>query len=132
MSQEDVEIVRQFFDAFLDGPRALERVAHEDVVYVEDPKWPGADTYEGRDAVIECWSRYDELLGEGAAAYVKDIRDAGEEVVAIVRVAGRTRDTGIPYDHTWGYTCRTTDGAVSYFRAWFSPAEALEAFGLSE
>ena len=131
-----METVREFFDAFfdafLDGPQALERVAHEDIVYVEDPKWPGADTYEGRDAVIECFSRYDEILGEGAAASVEDIRDAGEEVVAIVRVAGRTRDSYVPYDHTWGYTVRTADGAVSYFRAWFSPAEALEAAGLSE
>ena len=124
--------VREFFDALLDGPESLERVAHEDVVYVEDPKWPGADTYKGRAAVIECWSGYDELLGEGATAFVEHVRDAGSEVVAIVRVAGRTRDSGIPYDHTWGYTCRTTDGAVSYFRAWFSAAAALEASGLSE
>jgi ketosteroid isomerase-like protein len=132
MSEENVEIVRQFFDSLVDGPGALERVAHEDVVYVEDPKWPGADSYEGRDAVIECWSRYDELLGEAVAIDVEEIRDTGEEVVAVVRVRGQARDSGIPYDHAWGYTCRTADGAVCYFRAWFNPAEAFEAAGLSE
>jgi ketosteroid isomerase-like protein len=132
MSQENVEIVRQFFDRFLDGPEGLRQVAHENVVYVEDPQWPGASTYQGREAVVECWSGYDEVLGEAVAFSVVDIRDANEGVVALVRVSGRTRESDLPYEHTWGYLCRTANEKVVYFRAYLSPEEALEAAGLSE
>jgi hypothetical protein len=38
--------------------------------------------------------------------------------------------SGIPFDHTWAYTCRMEDGRLSYFRAYFNPGEALEAAGL--
>jgi anti-anti-sigma factor len=41
----------------------MQRLAHQDVVYVEDPKWPGHDIYRGQEAVAECWSRYDQLIG---------------------------------------------------------------------
>jgi hypothetical protein len=47
-------------------------------------------------------------------------------------VSGRTRKGGIPFDHTWGYLCRVDDGRLSYFGAYFNPAEALEAAGLEE
>jgi ketosteroid isomerase-like protein len=132
MSQENVEIVRRFFDVFLEGPEGLKRVAHENVVYVEDPKWPGAGTYRGREAVFECWSRYDELLGEAVSVSVVDVRDADDKVIALVRVAGRTRESALPYEHTWGYLCRTDEGRVIYFRAYLSPGEAFEAAGLRE
>jgi ketosteroid isomerase-like protein len=134
MSEENVEIVRGFFESIGragETPLGLmQRLAHEDVVYVEDPKWPGGDTYRGQEAVAECWSSYDEVMGEAVTASVTDVRDAGGQIVAIVRVSGRTRESGIPFDHTWGYTCRMEDGRLSYFRAYFNPGEALEAAGL--
>ena len=130
MSGENVEAVRRFFEAFLDGPEGLRRVASHDVVYVEDPKWPGAGSYRGLESVMECWSKYDELMGDEASASVLDLRDAGDAVVAVVRVSGQTRDAGVPYDHTWGYLCRTENGKVTYFRAYFDPREALEEAGL--
>jgi len=138
MTAENVQVVRRFFEALADAGRAstpaedlMQRFAREDVVYVEDPRWPGSDTYRGDVAVGECWSKYDELLGDAAAVSVVEVRDAGNEVVAIVQVSGRARESGVPYDHTWGYVCRTEDGRLSYFRAYLDFAEALEAAGLS-
>jgi ketosteroid isomerase-like protein len=138
MSHEKVEIVRRFFEAIARVGQGettlglLQRLAHQDVVYVEDPKWPGSDTYRGQEAVAECWFRYDELMGGAVTVSVVDVRDLGDQTVATVRISGRTRESGIPFDHTWGYICRMTDAKVSYFRAYFDPAEALEAAGLSE
>jgi ketosteroid isomerase-like protein len=138
MSQENVEIVQRFFEAIVagDGTTPLEdglqQFAHEDVVYVEDPSWPGGDTYRGQEAVRDCWSDYDDLLGESASISVEETCDAGDEVVAVVRVSGQTRESRIPYDHTWGYVCRIKDDKLSYFRAYLNAEEALEAAGLSE
>ena len=65
MSEENVEIVRKAFDS--KGARSFEETAeiywHPDIVYVEDPRWPGAATYTGRDAVLACFQAYMEALG---------------------------------------------------------------------
>ncbi len=139
MSRENVEPVRRFFEAFADAPEdrearsALwESLTAEDVVYIEDPKWPGSDRYQGRDAVRACWEAYEELLGDATVFTTEDIRAAGDEVVAIVEVAGQARESHVPYAHTWGYICRVDGGRLSYLRAYFDPAEALEAAGLPD
>jgi ketosteroid isomerase-like protein len=125
----DVEVVRRFFEALVAGVEGAASLMRPDVVYVEDPKWPGGGSYEGRQSVVDCWSRYDELLGEGAVISVLESREGTAAIAAVVRVSGRTRETGVPYDHTWGYEFRIDDGEVAYFRAYFSPAEAFEAAG---
>jgi ketosteroid isomerase-like protein len=137
MSQENVEAVRRFFTALSDAPEdrevrsALwETLIAEDVVYIEDPKWPGSDRYQGRDAVRACWEAYEELLGEAAVFTMEDIRAAGDEVVAIVEVAGEARESHVPYAHKWGYICRVGGGRLSYLRAYFDSDEAFEAAGL--
>src|SRR5205085_427451 len=62
MSQQNVEIVRQMFELTLDA--AAERYWDADIEYHEDPRWPGASTYRGREAVLRCWKGYTEALGE--------------------------------------------------------------------
>jgi len=63
MSEDKLEIVRRFFEAIdttgqgtssssIDD--AMRETADEDVIYVEDPQWPGSATYRGREAVAEC------------------------------------------------------------------------------
>jgi hypothetical protein len=76
------------------------------VVYIEDPKWPGSDRYQGRDAVRACWEAYEELLGDATVFTTEDIRAAGDEVVAIVDVAGQARESHVPYAHKWATSAR--------------------------
>jgi ketosteroid isomerase-like protein len=139
MSQENVEIVRRFFEALGTAPDesdenvdTWERLTSEDVVYVEDPRWPGSDTYEGREAVKACWEAYAETLGVATTISLREIHDAANHVVAVVTVAGRTRESDVPYEHTWAYVCEADADRLTYFRAHFDPKEAFEAAGLSE
>lgn len=127
MSSESIEVVRGFFEAMSRGEPF--ELGHEELVYVEDPKWPGSDVYRGRDAVAECWAQYVEVLGDEITVTLRELRGVGDQVLAIVEVAGRSRETGIPFDHTWGYRCRTRDGRLSYLRAYFDPAEAVAEAG---
>jgi ketosteroid isomerase-like protein len=136
MSQENVEIVRRAFEGA--GARGLDETAqsywHPEIRYVEDPRWPGASTYEGRDAVLNCFKRYAEGLGhvEDFAVTVERVFDAGARQVPFVRVQGRASASGLPHEHLWGYVVEISEGRMIYFRAYYEPGEALEAVGLSE
>ena len=133
MSEGDVEIVRQAF-----ANRALRETAktywHPEIEYVEDPRFPGAASYAGREAVVRCWLDYLEAMGDDktTTVTVEDVFDAGERQVALVRFQGRATGSGIPFDHLWGYVVQVMDGQLAYIRAYHEPAEALEAAGISE
>ena len=134
MSQENVEVVRKAFDGA--GARSIEQTAktfwHPDITYVEDPRWPGASTYKGRDAALRCFKQYMESLGreEDFDLRVERVFDAGERQVPFVRVHG-TSTSGVPHEHLWGYVVEVKEGLIAYFRAYYWPWDALEATGLS-
>jgi ketosteroid isomerase-like protein len=136
MSQENVEIVRKAFDS--KGARSFEETAeiywHPDIVYVEDPRWPGAATYTGRDAVLACFQAYMEALGseDDMEVSVERVFDAGRCQVPFVRVKSRASTSGLPHEHLWGYVVEVRNERIAYFRAYYEPKEALEAAGLSE
>jgi ketosteroid isomerase-like protein len=102
-----------------------------DIVYVEDPRWPGAGQYEGRDAVLRCFQSYVEALGAGdeVSVSVERIHDAGRHQVPFVRFQGRS-PSGVPHEHLWAYLVETRDRRIVYLRAYYDPEEALEAAGL--
>jgi ketosteroid isomerase-like protein len=135
MSQENVELVRR---AFQTGERGLEETAeqywHPEVEYVEDPRWPGASRYKGRDAVLRCFQNYTDALGheDDIEVTVERVLDAGERQVPFVRVKSRASTSGVPHEHLWGYVVKVAGERVIYFRAYYEPSEALEALGLSE
>jgi ketosteroid isomerase-like protein len=99
----DVDAVRRYFEALGRAQDAFDRgLAHDDLVYVEDPKWPGGSTYRGREAVRACWEGYVEVLGRDIVVAIDDVKEVGDQVVAVVRVSGVSTETEIPFDHKWG------------------------------
>jgi ketosteroid isomerase-like protein len=99
---------------------------HPDVVYEEDPGWPGASTYRGRDEVRTAFEGYREVLGQPSMS-VDEVIDAGEQVVALIRMVGISSTADVPWDHVWAYRCRIKDGQLVYLRAYWDPEEALAA-----
>jgi ketosteroid isomerase-like protein len=136
MSRENVELVRGAFESFAsDGlTRSAESYLAPDAEYVEDPVWPGASTYEGRDEVVACFRAYTEALGreEDWSITVERVFEAGERLVPFVRFASAASASGVPHDHLWAYVVEVRDGRIAYLRAYYDPQEALEAVGLSE
>ena len=131
MSQENVEVVRQMFEVGLDA--AAERFWDANIEYHEDPRWPGASSYRGSEAVLQCWRGYMEALGdEDSVSVGVEALDASERgVVAIVRYSGHA-PSGLPFEHTWGYVVQVEAGRIVDIRAYYEATEALEAVGLSE
>ena len=133
MSQENVEIVRQGFGLGLDA--AAERYWDANIEYHEDPCWPGASSYRGREAVVQCFRDYFEALGaeDVTSIGVERVLDASDRgVVAFIRFSGQAPASGLPHQHLWGYVVKVEGERIVYFRAYYEPTEALEAVGLSE
>jgi ketosteroid isomerase-like protein len=132
----DLEILRRMWAEMLSSTpvemddAAAERWWHPEIEYVEDPKWPGSTTYRGREAVIRAWHGYLEVFGS-VEMKVEGLRDAGDEVVALVRLRGISKGGDVPFEHLWAYVCRVREGQLAYQRAYWDPREALEDAGVS-
>jgi len=132
MSQENVQVIREGYDAFNGGNI-------EGVVATLDPDiewWPAADEpitepYRGHDG-------YRSLVAE-IRDYVPDLQAEIEEVFAVadrvvtcVRFWGRGRDSGVPVEIRETNVARFRDGKIVEVREYREKAEALEAVGLAE
>jgi ketosteroid isomerase-like protein len=131
MSSENVEIVRRAYEAFnIDDPEAAIALLDPDVEWTLPAHFPDAETWRGRDRVVEglrsMASSFDSLNLE-----VHELIDAGDRVVALVHIQGRAAVTGLDLSgmgvdgHIW--TLR--DGRVMAVRMYGGTDEALAEIG---
>ena len=127
MDPDELRLYEQGSEAYAE--RGLEGLAEswdEDVVYEEDPLWPGAGTYRGREAVLARFKEYEEQLGRGAATTDEIVERRGG-VVIVWRHAGVTPGSGVPFEHRWAWLVQAREGRAVHIRAYFDPEEALRA-----
>jgi ketosteroid isomerase-like protein len=134
MSQEDVEVVRQAFQAFAN--RGLDAMAE---FWDPDIDWRAAEgaiddvgEMHGPVAVrryIQDWiDTFDD-----ASIVVEELRDVGDDrVLSIQRVKGRAKLSGIETDLRYAVVSTVRDGKVVRGREYLSIDEALETVGLRE
>jgi len=130
MSQENVEVVRRMWEAFL-------RRDFEEAVAAFDPdvEWDGTNLPDGRvsrghEAIRDhtarwasTWDRWTVELGEFIGA--------GDEVVLFIREKGLSKN-GIEMDERHAEVYTVKDGKIVRRRGFSDGKEALEAVGLSE
>jgi ketosteroid isomerase-like protein len=135
MSQEDVQTIRQGYEAFNRGDIEwmIARLDPE-IVWEEAAEVPGSCSYGGIHAVrayLESFARqWEEIRFEP-----ERILDAGEQVVALVRMAARGRASGAQVDARLAHVYELREGRgmrVLRVRTFFDRERALEAAGLSE
>ena len=132
MSQENVEIVRRRFEAFNRGDLpAMLALTDPDVEWWDraDDPW-GATHHRGRDACMKHLAE----ISEDAELHIEalDYIDAGDLVVVPVRLVGRGRASGVPFDEKEVHVFRLRDGLVIETREYRDLSEALAAVGLAE
>ena len=131
MSQENVEIVRRMWDAFLDADFATAFAFSDPDIEWDGTNLPDGQIGRGSAAVMDHIRRWADQWDEWTVE-VERIIDAGDErVVVLIRERGRSK-SGVEMDehHAELYTLR--DGLVVRRQGFSDPNEALEAVGLSE
>ncbi len=134
MSQENVEVVRQLAGAFNDGSiEGMRPLLDADLVWYEDPSFPEAGVYRGRDE-WEAYARqfiaeFSELRYEPSPG---ETIEAGDNVVMNLLIHGRGTASGAEFDLSawWAFTLR--GGKVVRCFSYLDRDRALEAVGLRE
>lgn len=132
MSAENVEIVRRGYAHVIATGELLEEIAHPDFVWDMSTfgNWPERQTYDGIEGTRE-------FLADWTSAWedwrldVRELLDAGDEVVAIVHQSGRSKTTGLEVDMHFAQVWTLRDGKQTRMRMYADPDEALRATGLA-
>jgi ketosteroid isomerase-like protein len=133
MSQENVELARHFYAVLnAEGFNNTENLVHPDIEFIDSPTLPDASRYVG-EAAVRGFGEEAMERGWDGHWWVQEILDAGDEVVVVWQMRGRSaHGGGFPFDETVAHVCLFEDGKVRRVRAFLSRAEALEAAGLEE
>jgi ketosteroid isomerase-like protein len=134
MSQENVEIIRQQFEAFNGGDRAaFLGLYDEDIVLHIAPPSIDAGSYYGAEEVERQYSRLFAPFGKTYRVEIDELIDAGDSVVVFSRAKGRGRRSGVEVEGLPAcgiFTMR--GGKIIRIDHPADRAEALEAVGLLE
>jgi ketosteroid isomerase-like protein len=87
--------------------------------------------YRGPDAAAQYCAAVDESW-DNLAWEIEDMRDSGNWVLALGRIRGEGRGSGVTIDARAGWIARFSDGVLTSFRTYADRSEALKAVGLSE
>jgi ketosteroid isomerase-like protein len=134
MSQENVEIVREGWDAWFRGDtNALFALYDPEIVWdmTHYRQWP-EPTYRGTEGVrrfltewLEVWEDYEVGVDEVLAA-------PDGRVVSLAWQRGKGRHSGLAMEMEWGQIATVSEGKMTRIENYDNRGEALEAAGLSE
>jgi ketosteroid isomerase-like protein len=133
MSQENVEIVKEFTRLFEGGDRDGWREYFDpDVVWdTSASSWPSAGVFHGHEGVerffrdwLGTWSDYE--------IATQEYLDAGDSVVIVFRQRGTGRESGVQIERDFFAVYDLRESKVVRYRMYDSRDEALEAAGLRE
>lgn len=130
MSQQNVAVVRAIHEALARGesPAAIE-LLHPDIEYVNPPGAVEPGTRRGvaayEDALRSMHEAFEDLRIE-----VREIIDAGDQVVVLASYTARGRSSGMQRQHDDGYLWTLRDGKAVRFEWFHNQADALHAAGL--
>jgi ketosteroid isomerase-like protein len=132
MSRDNVELVRRAYEAWNSGePEAALELLDPDVEWHMAPNFPDAQSWHGRDAVVQGLT---EMTGawKGLRVDVQELIDAGERVVALVRFHGQAALTGLDLEGASvdGQVWTIQGGRAVDVRMYNGRSDALKAVGL--
>ena len=133
MSQEDVELTRQAYEAWNDGD--LDWLLDH---MTEDFEFRPGLGFSDIDAVVrgkDGWRRFAEMWREAwddITVSVERIEDLDDRIVALLTFDGRGRGSGVEVSIRVGHVATVREGQVSKLTSIAGWDEALEAMRLSE
>ena len=128
MSEGDVARARAALAAFGTGDLDhLMRQFHPDFVGVVPPELSAEpDTYRGHAGIRRYLESFREYV-DGLRFVPEDIIDAGDAVVVAMRIEGRGRGSGVPFEQRLANRITVRDGLIDSMTAYATIDEALAA-----
>ena len=106
-----------------------ERLWDHAIVYEEGPDWPGAGTFEGRDAILARFREYTDVLGE-MELQVEELDELdGDRVLVILHAFGHSA-AGVPMERRWAYVLTIRERKLVHWRADMDPERIRRELGL--
>jgi ketosteroid isomerase-like protein len=131
MSQENVEVVRDYFRAWNAGDmEAVRELYYPDAVMEAMPDWPEPGPFVGRDAVMQELNHVRAAFDRDSVEFLSDLVAVGDRVIARTGWHGFGR--GPQSDMEWTTVSTIRDGRILKVQYFWDHAEALEAAGLRE
>jgi ketosteroid isomerase-like protein len=135
MSQENLEVVRQFIEAARSGDHAIEAfiaVSDPCMEHTRLPAASGPETYSGHDGLRRWFTDMADLWQEWRNEIEELVEVGPDTVAARMRFIAVGRDSGVPVEARLGLVCVVAEGKVLRSRTYESGEAAFEAVGLSE
>jgi ketosteroid isomerase-like protein len=134
MSQENVEIVREYFETVNDGDFAEAMRYYSDDVELVVPAeaFLEAGSFKGKDAVGLWFGNWFRAFQRGYQFDLDEIRHVGDAVFVLARHGGRGKASGAEVRSTIAYLFRVGDGHIGKIELFQDGPSALKAAGLSE
>ena len=131
MSQENVEVVRAFFQAWNAGNiDALRELHHPDAILRPPEDWPESEPLVGVESVMRGYEQLRETWDADALELISDFIDAGDRVAVRYIWRGTGHGPEANFEITLVFTVRK--GRILFLEYFWDHTEALETLGLSE
>jgi ketosteroid isomerase-like protein len=128
MSQKNLEIVREAFDAWERGDidAILER-CDEDIVITQAAELPGVEPQQhGHSGVLEAFAIWPEQWDDFRISIVRSF-ETGDQVVVTTDQSGRSKHSGIEVTTQFTFLFKLRAGKITEWRIFMREPEALEA-----
>jgi uncharacterized protein len=132
MSQENIKTVRNAAAAFNRGDLDawLEYLADDIDYRAAEGALDDRGPMHGKEAVRAYAQEWLDMFDEFKTEPVELIDAGGDKVIAVGRISGRAKLSGVETDLTYAVVYTIRDGKVARGREYMTRAEALEAAGL--
>ena len=133
MSGENVEIVRDAFDAFMrDDIEAVLRLCDENILITQPRELPGVSQQQrGHDGVLEAFRIWPEQWDDYRIEILR-MAELGDHIVVTSRTHGRGKASGVEVEMDFSFVFSVRAEKIVEMKIFMREDQALEAAGLSE
>ena len=134
MTEENVEVVRQWWDGFNATGMPPLALCDEQIEIRNPPDFPVRGSFHGHQGVREWRDQTFEVIDEAVveAEEIIDVADDGQTVLMLLRSRGTAPHMGIEIDFPWAAIWTIREGKLLLAQGYLDRNEALEAAGLSK
>jgi ketosteroid isomerase-like protein len=133
MSQENMEIVRRWWEGFNETGMPPLSLCDDEIELDNGPDFPVRGVFRGHDGVRRWRDQLFEIVEDARVDPEKivDVHDDGEVVLMLLRATGKASYTQLEMEVEWAAIWTIRDGKVLRCQGYLSRADALQAAGVS-